>query len=369
MLIRRTLPLIAIMLIVAGCFRQAEDNFDTVGSQNSGEITITDDDPLVEPTNITIIDPEATEALSAQADDETPTPRVIVVTEEVDDAETQAEDEQAAPTTTPLSIPTATVPVASNTPMPTEDAEPVFITPDFNEEAVQPTATLTPIVTRDPLQATPTAPGDTEIVAGECDYVVQGGDNLFRIALNNDVVLADLLAENGLTQASVIQPGQVLRLPNCAGGASTVPEEDTEAIPEEDEIRVLDSCEYVIQQNDTLFAIATENDITLASLLAENGLTQNSVIQPGQVIRFPDCVDSSAIEDGATVPDTTTTDTTAPEDTEEETLTQRTHTVVQGDTLLTIARQYGVTANGIIQANTIPNPNNLTPGQQLVIPD
>ena len=45
-----------------------------------------------------------------------------------------------------------------------------------------------------------------------------------------------------------------------------------------------------------------------------------------------------------------------------------THIVQTGDTLSSIARQYGLTANEIAQANNINNPNQIFLGQELIIP-
>jgi LysM repeat protein len=46
----------------------------------------------------------------------------------------------------------------------------------------------------------------------------------------------------------------------------------------------------------------------------------------------------------------------------------RTYVVVQGDTLGAIAARFGTTANAIAAANRISNPNEINPGQVLVIP-
>jgi len=46
----------------------------------------------------------------------------------------------------------------------------------------------------------------------------------------------------------------------------------------------------------------------------------------------------------------------------------RTYVVVQGDTLGAIAARFGTTANAIAAANGISNPNEINPGQVLVIP-
>ncbi|MCA9971523.1 MAG: LysM peptidoglycan-binding domain-containing protein, partial [Anaerolineales bacterium] len=45
-----------------------------------------------------------------------------------------------------------------------------------------------------------------------------------------------------------------------------------------------------------------------------------------------------------------------------------TYVVQPGDTLMAIARRYGVTAVAIAQANHIVNPNLIYAGQQLIIP-
>jgi spore germination protein len=44
------------------------------------------------------------------------------------------------------------------------------------------------------------------------------------------------------------------------------------------------------------------------------------------------------------------------------------HVVQRNDSITTIARQYNTTANDIVEANDIPNPNNLVIGQAIVIP-
>ncbi|MBD3366714.1 MAG: LysM peptidoglycan-binding domain-containing protein [Candidatus Eisenbacteria bacterium] len=44
------------------------------------------------------------------------------------------------------------------------------------------------------------------------------------------------------------------------------------------------------------------------------------------------------------------------------------HTVQRGETLATIASQYGVTVQSIVQANGISDPNRIAVGQKLIIP-
>ncbi|MCB9451205.1 MAG: LysM peptidoglycan-binding domain-containing protein [Anaerolineaceae bacterium] len=124
-----------------------------------------------------------------------------------------------------------------------------------------------------------------------------------------------------------------------------------------------DGCVYVIQPGDNLFRIAVNHDITLDELREANPQIVGDLIQPGDEINIPGC------GAGTDTGETTTTDTGESTDTGVVVPTGgTTHTVQRGETLYSIARQYGVTVQGIINANTLANPNNLTPGQELIIP-
>jgi LysM repeat protein len=352
MLSRRILTVfaLAMMLLLAGCFRQAEETFEPIDSQSSSGQPITG--VTVEPTDLAeeteipvlVIDPNASEAAETEEPVET---EEAVETEEIAETE-EAVEAEASPTLRVIN-PTQQIASSTSNAIPTATEAQVFITPEVNVEEVIPTARATVLGEQQPtLQPTPTNEGDTG-VTGNCEYSVQSGDTLFRIALANDVTLAELLEANRLGEGTIIQPSQILIIPNC--NVEEAPE-----VVETEEGAELTDCDYVVQRGDTLFEIALNNEIVLADLLEENDLTEASIIQPEQILRLPDC------EDGASVQ-------------EEETLVTEAasgdviHTVVSGDTLLSIARRYSVTVNDIIQANNIPNPNSLTVGQQLVIPN
>lgn len=52
-------------------------------------------------------------------------------------------------------------------------------------------------------------------------YTVQKGDNLYRIALNNNMSLDNLLSINGLSEKSIIHPGDILKLDNSSSSSQT----------------------------------------------------------------------------------------------------------------------------------------------------
>lgn len=118
-----------------------------------------------------------------------------------------------------------------------------------------------------------------------------------------------------------------------------------------------DGCTYTVQSGDTLFRIAVRNNTTVADLRAANNLS-GDLIQPGQVLQIPGC--------GAT--QTEAEATAAPSVVQPPASGGEIYTVKAGDTLFTIAQQYGTTVRAIQQANNLSNPNRLSVGQQLIIP-
>jgi LysM repeat protein len=105
----------------------------------------------------------------------------------------------------------------------------------------------------------------------------------------------------------------------------------------------------VVQPGDTLSEIGVKYGVTVAQLRALNAITDPDRIYAGQRLRL-------------TAPAATAT--TAPTSAGGDLV----HTVVHGQTLTGIARQYGSTIAAIVQANGIANPSFLRVGQRLTIP-
>ena len=86
-------------------------------------------------------------------------------------------------------------------------------TPEATTE-VTPEPTTQPTATPVPSTQTGECPGLT----GEQTYVVQRGDNLFRIALRYDTSISAIMTRNGITDPTVLSVGQQLVIPNpCSG--------------------------------------------------------------------------------------------------------------------------------------------------------
>jgi LysM repeat protein len=135
-----------------------------------------------------------------------------------------------------------------------------------------------------------------------------------------------------------------------------------------------EECIYVVQRGDSLFSISLDLDVALDDLRAINPEVQDTdVIQVDQELIIPDCdpdvVASTAEVDEEDDTDSATALPTPSSNDDGSTGTGRTHTVAAGETLFIIAREYDVTIDAIVEANSLANPNQLDIGQVLVIPD
>jgi len=132
--------------------------------------------------------------------------------------------------------------------------------------------------------------------------------------------------------------------------------------PTVDSAEVVDECTYVVQPGDNLFRISINNNVTLDALRAANPQIVGDIIQPGDRIAIPDCQPEAAAPDAGTGDAGTTTDGGVASG-------GTVHVVQAGETLAIIARNYGVTITAIAEANGLENPNQLSIGQELVIPN
>ena len=188
--------------------------------------------------------------------------------------------------------------------------------------------------------ATPTIEAIAVPVGPTFGYIVKAGDTLGSIALTYDTDVQTIRVLNNLPDDS-IQVGQVLMVPGTggtvAGSTDGTPVPEPTATP---------GFVYTVQSGDNLTGIATELGVDWRDIAVVNNIEgPNYTIFRGQKLVIP----------GITA-------TPVP------TVQARTHVVTAGDTLSSIAVQYGVTVEAIMQANQISNPNLINAGQELIIP-
>ena len=156
-------------------------------------------------------------------------------------------------------------------------------------------------------------------------YVVKKGDTLYGISNQFGVSVTELADINNVDAYS-LKEGQSLVIPSQSGSNPD------------------NMFFYTVKKGDTLYGIARIYNVSVDSIKKLNYFTDNNLVV-GQVIRIPEMY-------------------TKPEDMIVPNYVN--YTVKKGDTLYSIAKQYGVLADTIIQDNALKNAN-LSIGQNLKI--
>src|SRR5258708_32026484 len=197
-----------------------------------------------------------------------PTSGFVAPTDVPNQAVTPADN---APTSEPLTAPSAQPTDAGQTAQPPQPTQPI-----------PPTAVL----------ATPTAL-PTE---GPCVHTVQPGEWFYSIARKFNITPADLLAANPRSNPDALQPGDVLNIPNCNKATATpaisptntpqslLPASTTN--PNAPTPIQLSGRTYSVATGDTLGGIARKFNITVQALKEANGMT-NDFLSVGQILKIP----------------------------------------------------------------------------------
>lgn len=157
-------------------------------------------------------------------------------------------------------------------------------------------------------------------------HVVQDGENLTSIAAQYGISVQDLLLVNGLGEEDLIFPGDELVIPGAAG----------EAV----------AAAYTVQAGDSLAAIATAFNTTVAEIAAANRLVSPYSLYAGQNLALVSQTGSASAQP----------------------LTGTLHVVQTGETLLTVAAQHRVAPVTIAEMNQLAAPARLVPGMRLRLP-
>lgn len=173
---------------------------------------------------------------------------------------------------------------------------------------------------------------------------VQPGDTLSAIADDLGVDITALATANGITDPALIYAGEVLIIPGVASAPAASPSNPAPAA----------TASYTVSEGDTLGDIAARFGTDAATLAALNGIENASLIVIGEVLTVPAASPVATPSNGASPV------TAVPP--------RVTHVVVAGETLSTIASQYGVSVADLMAANTLANPSLLVPGQEILVP-
>ena len=199
-------------------------------------------------------------------------------------------------------------------------------------------------------------------------YIVKSGDNLYKIAQDNNTTVDEIKKLNNLT-SNTLSIGQLLKLPSplLPEDTYTVKSEDSLysiarkynttidelkrlnnlttnilsigqvlKLPKEEMKENNNTINYTVKSGDSLYKIANEYNTTVDSIKSINNLTSN-LLQIGQVLKIP-----------------------------LEEINETTYTVQKGDSLYSIARKYNTTIDKLKELNDLTS-NLLSIGQILIV--
>jgi lipoprotein NlpD len=142
------------------------------------------------------------------------------------------------------------------------------------------------------------------LYAQEKVHIVQKGETLYSIARALGIKADDLIKYNGITDPSRILAGQTLKIPPA--GTSVAPASG--------------SVVYRVVKGDTLYGIAREFSVTIASIQELNGLSASYVLRAGDFLKIP--ASATVSEKAAAAQSVPQQGTAAPKATEQSAVNQ-----------------------------------------------
>lgn len=176
-----------------------------------------------------------------------------------------------------------------------------------------------------PVTNTPATTTGQQLHQDTHNYTVKSGDTLSAIASRYGMTVNALVTLNGIQNANLIYPGQVLRVADSGQGSNVSQKATTTTT----------SGSYTVRYGDTLSAIASKYGTTTSTLASINGISNPNWIYPGQVLK---------LSGGSST---------------------RSYTVRPGDTLSGIASRLGTSWTSLKAKNGLANANLIYPGQML----
>ncbi|MBS4770452.1 LysM peptidoglycan-binding domain-containing protein [Carnobacteriaceae bacterium zg-ZUI240] len=109
-------------------------------------------------------------------------------------------------------------------------------------------------------------------------YTIVSGDSAYSIASNHGMTVSEFYALNGFSESTLLLPGQTVKV---SSGSTTSSRTNT-TTPATNNTSV---GSYTIQSGDSIYSIAESHGMTPSEFKQLNGLTDDSLLLPGTVVK------------------------------------------------------------------------------------
>ncbi len=152
-------------------------------------------------------------------------------------------------------------------------------------------------------------------------HVIKSGDTPALLAKKYKVSYEEIARFNNMSTNDVLKVGKKLEIPFHGEAPKN---------------------EYKVKNGDSVARIADFHGVSQDDLRAANGLKKNDHVKPGQILKIPESLRSGA---------------------------SKGHIVRKGDTVSSVAKQYGIKISDLTTANKLEKNSPLSLGKTLIIPD
>jgi LysM repeat protein len=132
------------------------------------------------------------------------------------------------------------------------------------------------------------------VASADAVHTVAPGESLSSIAAADGLSVAELAAANGLSAEAQLESGTTLAIP--AESASSTPPESPASIALDE--ATPQSASYVVEPGDTLSAIAADDDVSVQTLAAANGIDPQALLLAGTALQLPQYGTTSSTASG-----------------------------------------------------------------------
>lgn len=190
------------------------------------------------------------------------------------------------------------------------------------------------------------SPEEEEVVLTEVkplwkEYIVKAGETMSDIAVSFGIAVSDIVKANELKDPDRLSEKQLLLIPNTSDAVDATLEEvltrKARILAAKEQVVPVKVKAYVVAQGDSLWSIASSQNLEIDTLFGCNDLKNPDMLKPGVTLRIPN-------QDGIF------------------------YTIKKGDTLDKIAKSYGIPVERIRKGNPADALDPLVANKEIFLP-